>query len=608
MLKIIKSSLQLKLSVTIIVILVVTMAVGTYVTVERESTSVTTELEAKGRMVTTAFAEYAKDIIKTNDYDRFRKVIQGFAAQDKDVRYVVLVDKTGYAIAHTNPAREKRTFNDPVGIKAATATTPIAQVYPRDTGELIYDMSSPVVIDGQHWGAIRMGVPLEVIRKAEYKATITNIILTAITLIVTILGIGFVLRSIIQPIKTLMELTESVAQGDFTSTIEVKSTDEIGRLAAAFNKMVLSVNGVIGEVIQTSKEIELACDQMAANTTKSTQAIDLVANAIGEVSAGNTTQTEKIGDIAASMEQFAQAISQVAIDSMEQSNSVSLTSTTINHMVHSISNVTNNTQVVTSSAIETSTKAQKGGETLQETIVGMERIKQTVFDSANKIKELGDQSQKIGEIVQVIDDIAEQTNLLALNAAIEAARAGEHGKGFAVVADEVRKLAERSGKATKEIANLITNIQKGTEKAVLAMEVGTQEVEKGSNLAKDAGTAFEQILASIQQSVKQIEGIASAAEELINGSHEVVKAIDNVARSTEVITFATEEMSASSNEVNSAVQNIAAISEQTAAAAGDVNGSVLGIIDSTREINESVDKLTHIAEGFRITMSRFKVG
>ncbi|WP_242653761.1 methyl-accepting chemotaxis protein [Thermincola potens] len=121
--------------------------------------------------------------------------------------------------------------------------------------------------------------------------------------------------------------------------------------------------------------------------------------------------------------------------------------------------------------------ATNGGQAVERTVKGMLQVKDAVFETARKINELGEQSQKIGEIIQVIDDIAEQTNLLALNAAIEAARAGEHGKGFAVVADEVRKLAERSSKATKEIADLITNIQKGTKVAVESMQVGTREVD-----------------------------------------------------------------------------------------------------------------------------------
>ncbi|MFZ3171055.1 MAG: methyl-accepting chemotaxis protein [Carboxydocellales bacterium] len=603
----VKGSLQLKLSLTIAVVLIVTMAVGTYITVKRETSNMTTEIEAKGRMITTAYAEYAKEVIQKDNYAEFREVIRRFAALDKDIKYVVIVDKTGYAPVHTNPAREKRVFNDPVGLKAATSTTPLAQIYPRDTGEIIYDMSAPITINGQHWGAVRIGIPIEVLQSVRTNAIIANIISTVVTLLIAIFGISLMLNSIIRPVKNLMNATETIAQGDFNTYVEVKTTDEVGRLAVAFNEMVSSVKKLLVEVMSTSNEIDQACGQIAVSTHNSSQAIDAVANAINEVSLGNNTQTERIGDIAATMEQFSKAINQVANDAMEQSDNVQLTTSTITQMAQNISNVANNTQAVSTSSVETSTKAKKGGETLQETIVGMERIKQTVFDSATKIKELGDQSQKIGEIVQVIDDIAGQTNLLALNAAIEAARAGEHGKGFAVVADEVRKLAERSGKATKEIANLIANIQKGTEQAVLAMKVGTEEVEKGSELAKGAGTAFDDILKSIEQSVVQVSRIATAAEEMRTSSQEVVTAINNVARSTEVISAATEQMSASSTEVNNSVQNIAAISEQTAAAAGEVNVSVSGIMSSTQEIDQSVNNLTKINHGLKLTMDKFKV-
>ena len=159
---------------------------------------------------------------------------------------------------------------------------------------------------------------------------------------------------------------------------------------------------------------------------------------------------------------------------------------------------------------------------------GMNKIAEVVTEAASTVQELGNSSEKIGEIVQVIDDIADQTNLLALNAAIEAARAGEQGRGFAVVADEVRKLAERTTKATKEIASMIKQIQKETIGAVQSMEKGTVEVSKGKELVEKAGVSLNQIISSSQEVVDNVSQVAAASEEQSATSEQISKNIEAI--------------------------------------------------------------------------------
>ena len=193
---------------------------------------------------------------------------------------------------------------------------------------------------------------------------------------------------------------------------------------------------------------------------------------------------------------------------------------------------------------------------VNETIKGMNRISEVVQNSAEIVQQLGRSSGHIGEIVQVIDDIADQTNLLALNAAIEAARAGEQGRGFAVVADEVRKLAERTTKATKEIALMIIQIQKDTQSAVVSMEKGTKEVESGRKLADKAGESLKEIIAGAQSVVDIISQVAAASEEQSATSEQISKSIEAISSVTQQSTEGVQQVAKATEDLSRLTHNL----------------------------------------------------
>ncbi len=225
-----------------------------------------------------------------------------------------------------------------------------------------------------------------------------------------------------------------------------------------------------------------------------------------------------------------------------------------------------NANAVSEGSNNAATAAREGSITVSETIQGMESIRSKVGFSAQKVQEMGNRSDQIGAIVETIDDIASQTNLLALNAAIEAARAGEHGKGFAVVADEVRNLAERSSSATKEIGSLIKGIQQTVSEAVSAMNESATEVETGTDRASRAGTALENILKAAESVSEQAQLATNAVAQMGGLSNELVAAADDVSAIVEENTAATEEMAAGSSEITQAIDNIASVSEENSAA------------------------------------------
>ena len=345
------------------------------------------------------------------------------------------------------------------------------------------------------------------------------------------------------------------------------------------------------ELAKTSQRLAGSSQELSSNSEAMSQATTQITTAISQVATGATDQSSSAGEAARLVDQIAGAIQQVATGANTQATSVNETAAGISQLLVSIEMVAENANVVAEVADSTVMVADKGKTAVEETVTGMERIKTTVNNSAAKIQELGEKSKQIGEIIEVIDDIAEQTNLLALNAAIEAARAGEHGKGFAVVADEVRKLAERSAKATGEIANLIKGIQSETMHAVSAMEAGMVEVEQGSELAENAGSAITEMMTSIKQVVTQIAKVSENTGQMASASNQVSQAVDQIAAISQENSSAAEQVASSASQVVNSVDSIAASSQESAAVAEEVSASAEEQSASIEEISAQVQAL-----------------
>ncbi len=419
---------------------------------------------------------------------------------------------------------------------------------------------------------------------------------------------------------------DALAQGDLTRdlvmsahTVGITSKDEIGELAQSYDAIITRLDEVgisfrmmaanlrktIKAVAENASNLSAASVQLAASANQASLATTQIAATVQQVAKGTAQQSDSVTRTAASVEKMSESIETVARGAQEQALSVSKASNITMQISSVIQQVAGNASAVTVGSASTTEAANRGSTTVQETIRGMESIKSKVGFSVQKVQEMGQRSNQIGVILETIEDIASQTNLLALNAAIEAARAGEHGKGFAVVADEVRKLAERSSLATKEIASLIKGIQKTVNEAVVAMEESAHEVEAGVSLANEAGGALHAITNAAQSVLSEAEQTTKAASKMSSASNDLVASMDSVSEVVEENTIATEAMSVASNEVSSAIENIASVSEENSAAIEEVSASAEEMSAQVEEVTASAQSLADMAQALQALVDQF---
>lgn len=437
---------------------------------------------------------------------------------------------------------------------------------------------------------------------------LSNIALTSLlTLVVALVMAWLFARNITTPVFKLKEVMELAGNGDFTQEAIVSTRDELRVLADSYNSMMKKVRAVFSDIRLASDQLALASDDFLVTSEKLAATNQEINRAVEDVAAGNTRQTHDISKIVTVIENLNNTINSIAAGSQQQTAGVEQASEIMDKMVGGIKNVAVSAEVAAQVGKDATLVAQKGADAVGKVVAGMENIKSKVFEVADKIKELGSESHRIGEIIQVIDDIAGQTNLLALNAAIEAARAGENGKGFAVVADEVRKLAEKSSEAAKEIEELVKNIQIGTKKAISATDQGTAEVENGAGLAIDAGQALEDILNYVSRTNNEIIQISKDIDSVSDLSSQALHLVIDVASVAKDNTVLTTNMAENSEEAKNAVIEIANVSENSAVAAEEVAASVEQTSVTSKQIADSAYTLSDMAKNLENSVNKFQI-
>lgn len=450
--------------------------------------------------------------------------------------YAYLIDAAGTAIFHPDPAVQGTSL-------AQEGFT--QEILRKKQGWLEYEFQGATKLTvfqtlPNGWVLVIGSFQDDLLKTIEGSRLLMFLLSLASASLALVVGI-FIVNKLVRPLKELVAAMKEAEAGNLTGVVQVRSRDEIGALSSMYNEMMGGFRTMLREVQLVSQQVASASEELTASASESARASEQISAASSEMANGSEQQKQTVFETTHFLHRIGSDISQIA----ESTNHVNTDANQAFHL------------------------AKDGESKLTSLAQEMDQITNRVRQTEQVVRELGVQSEKIMGIITIIRQISDQTNLLALNAAIEAARAGEQGRSFAVVAQEVRKLAEQSGQAAEEIAGLIHTTHKEIQEAVEAMGSTTEAVQEGRGGVSSASESFQQILIAVQDVSHQVNRMNAAAqaihrdtEKLVGNSDRIARLAETAAHDTQEVAAASEEQTATTEEMSAAAENLAQMAER----------------------------------------------
>jgi len=549
--------------------------------------------EAKLKVATDGLAVSLSHVLKDLDnadaqHDLLNRALSEHRYENDDSGYFFVLDGT-VMIAHISSSligKDLGDIKDKNGVRLIYELNQVAQngggyveyIWPKPEAGDQPKLSYATRIPGTNY-ALGTGVYIDNIQREKdrigdtIKAIVMNRTVTVLTSLAILLSGVLILsylivRSILLPIKEATAAAETIAEGEYDVRLEVKGNDEASKLQSSLNSMAATLRDNIKKITTKSAEAEdkaLAAERAMAEAAEARAQAE-VARKEGIMQAANRIQGV-VDRVSTASQQIATQASIIDNGMNVQRSRVQETATAMEQMNATVLEVARNASEASSHSDQAQSLAEKGAATVSDSVTAMNTTYTAAEDLKSGMNRLGQQADDIGQVMEVITDIADQTNLLALNAAIEAARAGEAGRGFAVVADEVRKLAEKTMQATKEVGDSITSIQGVAQQNISGMERALTDLGKAVEMSSESGEVLADIVNGSKETAMKIQGIATAAE----------------------------EQSATSEEINRAIDEINTISAETAEGAREASQSVNDMTTQMEDLQHVIDELMNDA-------------
>lgn len=607
------------------IILAINTAVLTYIASDKYETAILSKTSAIGEGMQRELAKVLTLGVPVESLEGVSEKLKDLVGRDKAIAYALITDTTGKVLHHNDTGQVGKELKDSATRSSSTSDKQLIQ-----TVDAFYDLSFPLLsAENKVVGVLRVGVYLRAIKTQIYQLLLWAFGISSFCFLLSLVLVHVSIRKFItRPILSMEKAADRMASGDLTYVVQVEGRDELASLGKAINRMSMnltdmlskvggvtnSVSGVTAEIAGLAHNVMAVVDVQKKALEDTAQTIEGMDGSITEVATSAESLSELANDTSSSIMQMTASIERVAENTNIFSETAHDTASSIEEMISTIKQIAESIDTLSSASeaiassideVNATTKdierrandsvglaeavmvkaSDKGMQAANAAIQGIENIKKSVLALSDVINMLGKRTDDIGKILNVIDDVADQTNLLALNAAILASKAGEHGKGFTIVADEIKNLAERASVSTSEIATLIRSFQDVTKSSIRMASDGIQTVESGLLLVRDVNTALQDISTSSKESTEMARAIQRATAEESIVIKQITDAVGNMAEQTDNISRAIQEQSKGSRFIIEATDRVKELSSQVRKATNEQR-------DGSRQIAHVIENVT----------------